>query len=240
MENRSPEGGRVDPVTERRETLLSDRLRDERGRRVVFVSHCLLNENTRYLGGAFHSGAVPEIAELQRLGIGIHQMRCPERQAWGGTLKRLVLPAYGSKGTVLYRFRAPLLRLFVWYTRLIYWRLARGVVRDIREYQRSGVRVVGIVGVGASPSCGVTTALDLRRSFEVIASCPVAELNRETFNQRAIVDCRTAGEGLFLRTLARQLARRQITVPFAEYDIVAEMRGESQSGMDALMRSGAS
>ena len=63
-------------MSERRETLLSERLRDERGRRVVFVSHCLLNENTRYLGGAFHSGAVPEIAELQRLGIGIHQMRC--------------------------------------------------------------------------------------------------------------------------------------------------------------------
>ncbi|MGA8803873.1 MAG: hypothetical protein WB866_04225 [Solirubrobacterales bacterium] len=226
-------------MSERRETLLSERLRDERGRRVVFVSHCLLNENTRYLGGAFHSGAVPEIAELQRLGIGIHQMRCPERQAWGGTVKRLMIPAYGSKGTVLYRFRAPLLRLFVWYTRLVYWRLARAVVRDIQEYQRSGVRVVAIVGVGASPSCGVTTTIDLRRSFEVIASCPVAELNRETFNQRAIVDCRTAGEGLFLRTLARQLARRGITVPLAEYDLVAEMRGAPQTGMRALMSSGA-
>lgn len=149
-----------------------------------------------------------------------------------------MIPAYGSKGTVLYRFRAPLLRLFVWYTRLIYWRLARTVVRDIQEYQRSLVRVVAIVGVGASPSCGVTTTLDLRRSFEVIASCPVAELTRETFNQRAIVDCRTAGEGLFLRTLARQLARRRITVPFAEYDLVAEMRGAPQTGMHALTRSG--
>ena len=193
-------------MSERRETFLSERLRDERGRRVVFVSHCLLNENTRYLGGAFHSGAVPEIAELQRLGIGIHQMRCPERQAWGGTVKRLMIPAYGSKGTVLYRFRAPLLRLFVWYTRLVYWRLARAVVRDIRGVPALRSARSRIVGVGASPSCGVTTTLDLRRSFEVIASCPVAELNRETFNQRAIVDCRTAGEGLFLRTLARQLA----------------------------------
>lgn len=219
--------------------MLSERLRDERGRRVAFVSHCLLNENVRYLGGAFHSGAVPEIGELQRLGIGIHQMRCPERQAWGGTLKRLMIPAYGSKGTVVYRFRVPLLRLFVWYTRLVYWRLARAVVRDIREYQRSGVRVIAIVGVGASPSCGVTTTLDVRRSFEVIAACPVAELNRQTFNQRAIVDCRTAGEGLFLRTLSRQLARRGITVPLAEYDLVAEMRGEPQPGMRGLMRSGA-
>lgn len=28
-----------------------DRLHDERSRRVVLVSHCLLNENTRYAGG---------------------------------------------------------------------------------------------------------------------------------------------------------------------------------------------
>ena len=226
-------------MSERTETVLSERLRDERGKRVAFVSHCLLNENTRYLGGAFHSGAVPEITELQRLGIGIHQMRCPEREAWGGTVKRLMLPVYGSKGTAIYRLRGPLLRAFVLYTRLRYWRLARAVVRDIQEYERSGVRVVAVVGVGASPSCGVTTTLDLRRSFEVIASCPVAELDRDTFNRRAIVDCRTAGEGLFLRTLALQLARRRLSIPFAEYDLVAEMRGAPQAGMQDLMRSGA-
>ncbi len=60
--------GGVDAVSESKETMLSERLRDERGKRVVFVSHCLLNENTRYLGGAFHSGGVLEIVELQRLG----------------------------------------------------------------------------------------------------------------------------------------------------------------------------
>jgi hypothetical protein len=36
-----------------------------------FVSHCLLNENTRYLGGAFHRGAVPEMIELLRSGVGV-------------------------------------------------------------------------------------------------------------------------------------------------------------------------
>ena len=70
------------------------------------------------------------------------------------------------------------------------------VVSDIEDYERSGVSVVAIVGVGASPSCGVTTTLDLRRSFEVIASCPLTELDRETINRTAIADCRIAGEGL--------------------------------------------
>jgi hypothetical protein len=35
-----------------------------------------LNENTRYLGGAFHAGAVPQLIEqLVEEGIGISQLR---------------------------------------------------------------------------------------------------------------------------------------------------------------------
>ena len=72
-------------MTRSRDRLLADRLRDERSRRVAFVSHCLLNENTRYLGGAFRAGAVAElIDELVEHGIGICQMPCPEQHAWGG------------------------------------------------------------------------------------------------------------------------------------------------------------
>ena len=42
---------------------LATRLADERGRRVVFLSHCLLNQNVRYLGGAWAAGIVPDAAE---------------------------------------------------------------------------------------------------------------------------------------------------------------------------------
>jgi hypothetical protein len=36
-------------VDESREVVLSERLADARGKQVAFVSHCLLNENVRYL-----------------------------------------------------------------------------------------------------------------------------------------------------------------------------------------------
>ena len=36
--------------------VLRNRLTDHRGGTVLFVSHCLLNENTRYMGGAFCAG----------------------------------------------------------------------------------------------------------------------------------------------------------------------------------------
>ena len=37
--------------------LLLERLVDEQSKRVIFVSHCLLNENTRYLGVPFGGDA---------------------------------------------------------------------------------------------------------------------------------------------------------------------------------------
>jgi predicted secreted protein len=143
--------------------VLLERLKDERSKRVIFVSHCLLNENTRYLGGAFRLGCVDELLDnFQQEGLGIYQMRCPEQCAWGGVIKRQLLPFYGSKGSILYRLRQVLLPLFLWYTRWVYRRIAKVVARDIEDYVRSGFEVMGIAGVGGSPSCGVWSNLDLR------------------------------------------------------------------------------
>jgi len=139
---------------------LADRLRDERGHRVAFVSHCLLNENTRYLGGAFRPAAVSELVDaLVGQGIGLCQMPCPEQYAWGGVLKRRMLRAYGSHPSLTYRLRRPLLWLFLLHTRTIYRRLAREIANQITDYQSSGVTVVAVIGVSASPSCGVRTTL---------------------------------------------------------------------------------
>jgi predicted secreted protein len=212
-----------------REAVLSERLYDARGKRVAFVSHCLLNENVRYLGGAFRSGGVAEVIdELVSRGVGICQMPCPEQRAWGGVLKRRMLRAYGARGTAFYRFRGVVLRLFVLYTRLEYWRLARRVVRQIADYERSGFEVLGIIGVGASPSCGVNTTLDLRRSFEAMASTPIDSVDRKSVNRDAVVACRVAGSGLYIKSLEHQLRRRRLTPLLLEHDLVAEMRGERQ------------
>lgn len=61
------------------------------------VSHCLLNQNVRYLGGAACPGVVPATVDaFIRNGTGLYQMPCPEQAAWGGVLKRYVLRFYGS------------------------------------------------------------------------------------------------------------------------------------------------
>lgn len=218
--------GTVRGVTEDRRVpeTLRDRLRDERSGRVVFISHCLLNENTRYLGGAFRPGAVREVIEpYLEDGTGICQMPCPEQHAWGGVLKRLTLPVYGIGSRPVYRLHRVLVPLFEAYTRWRYRGLARTVVRQIADYRRSGFDVVAIVGVGASPSCGVHSTLDLAASVDAMAGCPIATIERDTVNRAAVRDCTIEGQGLFIEALGSGMRRRGLSVPFVEHDLRSEM-----------------
>jgi hypothetical protein len=65
--------------------LLCERLQDQRSGKVPVLSHCLLNQNVRYLGGAVHPGMVEEVVEeARRRGYGLYQLPCPEQRAWVG------------------------------------------------------------------------------------------------------------------------------------------------------------
>jgi predicted secreted protein len=197
---------------------LATRLADERGRRVVFVSHCLLNQDVRYLGGAWAAGIASDAVEqFIREGVGLYQMPCPEQAAWGGVMKRFILRFYGARATWAYRFRGLLLPVFRLYTRSVYRRLANRTARHIADYARSGLQVIGIVGVGASPSCGVLRTLNINRSLDAVASFDLNGIDRQTFNERAAQAFIVEGEGLYVKALRRQLRRRGLTVPFLEH-----------------------
>ena len=119
------------------------------------MSHCMLNQNVRYQGGATRPGAVDEVvARLQHAGVGIVQMPCPEQRAWGGVDKRYTMPAYGADQTKLRRLRRPATWLFLIYTRLAYRRLASQVARDISDYVRSGQSVKQLSASEARPRVG--------------------------------------------------------------------------------------
>ena len=207
---------------------LRSKLRDERSGRVVFVSSCLLNENTRYLGGAFWPGAVPEVVDpYLRDGVGICQMPCPEQLAWGGVLKGRLLILYGRPwlGPVI----RPVLPALTAYTALRYRLLARRVAGQIADYQRSGFEVVGVVGVDASPTCGVTTTLDLNASLEAILGCPLSRLDRSFMNDTVVNGSVRPGPGLFISALSDALARRDRRVPLLRHDLRSEAPGSPLS-----------
>ena len=203
---------------------LPGRLSDGRSGRVIFVSHCLLNENVRYLGGATRLGAVDELVDAaQSGGVGFCQMPCPEQVAWGGVLKRRLLLAYGAD-----RRHPRMMRLAPWflaYTRWRYRRLARAVANDVADYCRSGYDVVGMVGVDGSPSCGVRCTLDVPRVLDVLAACDPSAIDTATFNDRVVLTNVVPGEGLFVSALRRELRRRRLDIPLFAHDLMGELQG---------------
>jgi len=112
----------------------------ERSKRVIFVSHCLLNQNARPLGGEKYAGTVKDLLELfAEAGIGIVQLPCPQLEFNGGLNRRLkTKTAYDTNG---YRDFCK--------------KISLNLIEQIERYLKKNYNVVGILGVELSSTCGV-------------------------------------------------------------------------------------
>lgn len=209
------------------------RMPDARGRRVAVVSHCVLNENTRYLGGAGRAGCVREILDdAGDGGLGLLQMPCPEQRAWGGVAKRRLLAIYGARWLRPRWVRRLLLPVAIGYTRLIYRRVAREVAALIIDHQASGVEVVAVVAIDGSPSCGLHQTLDIQKAVAGLTCLDREALSTSRLNlvvRGAVVP----GPGLFTRALVRRLGRAARPTWLA-HDLFAELDGHRSAAATAL------
>lgn len=206
--------------------ILTEKLKDERGRRVMFLSHCILNENTRYLGGAFRRGGIDEIVDkLQKEGIGIVQLPCLEQEYWGGISKKDIMRAYGSKGTLSYSLYKFFLNAWIWNTKRRYRKIAKKIRLSIEDYLKSGIKVLGFIGVDGSPTCGVNKTLSIKTCFDKVAKVDVNNITREESN-KIILDSIINGEGYFIQALKKELKRKNIEIKYYGQNLLAEMKGE--------------
>ena len=157
---------------------------DIRSKRVIFLPHCILNQNAISDGTAGYPAAHADLIRLLLdAQVGIVQMPCPELCCLG--LDRGD-PKGGERPVVVENTRirramgqpeaAARLR-----------ELTAQVVRQIREYRKHGFTVLGIVGVDRSPCCGVNTTSDLDRELP--------------------------GRGVFIAALQTALEEAELTVP---------------------------
>lgn len=127
---------------------------DRRGRKLVVLAHCLLNQNAKLDRCAHCSGAVTELVEvLLDNGIGMVQMDCPEMLHLGldRQTDRSEFPSVAAEDTrIARRMNEPAAQAIV-------ARIAEDVVRQIADYRDHGFSVIGILGINGSPSCGVET-----------------------------------------------------------------------------------
>lgn len=128
--------------------------RDQRSLKVVIVSHCILNQNSRIATCAMSGNTMPGVVEKLILdGYGLIQGPCPETELFG--LQRTGMdiddlkdPKPASDGEIYDRLNADenIDALNA---------MAFQLATTAKEYVDNGVEVGGILGVAGSPSCGV-------------------------------------------------------------------------------------
>ena len=158
---------------------------DGRSRRVVFLAHCLLNQNAISDGTAEVPAAHREILRADpgcpgRRGC---KLPCPELCCLGldrGDPKGGERPVEAENTRIRRAMGQPEAS-----ARLR--ELTDQVVWQIREYQKHGFAVLGIVGVDRSPCCGVNTTSDQDRELP--------------------------GRGVFIASLRAALESAGLTVP---------------------------
>ena len=111
---------------------------DKRSRKVAFVSHCLLNSNTKARGlvDIFPAISGPVVEACLRHGVGMVQMPCPELVLGldrPSSDPRMYTPGFRK------HCRA----------------LARETARQMAAYKKAGYKVKAVIGIKGSPSCGV-------------------------------------------------------------------------------------
>ncbi|MBN2004218.1 MAG: DUF523 domain-containing protein [Anaerolineae bacterium] len=156
---------------------------DARSKRIIIISHCLLNQNAISDGTADFPSQFDDIIELFMANhIGILQLPCPEFLCLGLDRK----DANGAKRPLLdenSRIRE-LMNAKEHVTLLR--NKAEEIVAQIQDYQKYGFQVLGVIGVNRSPSCGVeTTSKDGKEK---------------------------PGQGVFMEILSRTLAENGLTL----------------------------
>ena len=113
---------------------------DRRAMKVIFVPHCILNQNARVAGAAERPAAVNElITDLMKRDIGIIQMPCPELVILGLDRAHLAIRRELEKPEGRSELR----------------KLVKELIQQVQQYRRCGVQVLGVLGKNGSPTCGV-------------------------------------------------------------------------------------
>ena len=154
---------------------------DKRSKKVIMLSHCLLNQNAISDGTADYPSQFTEIVEfLMAQGIGMLQLPCPEFLCLGlargdrhGATRRLLDENTRIRALMSENEHVQLLQ-----------QKAEEIVGQVREYRTYGLQVLGLIGVDRSPSCGIDTTS--RQGAEVPGKGVFMEVLSETFTRHRI------------------------------------------------------
>jgi predicted secreted protein len=123
----------------------------QRSKKILLVSHCILNQNTVIDEEARAAGAVFSTVEwAMNEGYGFLQLPCPEFTFLG--LNRPSM-TYEEYNTPEYRKHCRV--------------ILQPVLQQAEEYLKNGYEIVGLLGIQSSPSCDPTRGIFMEELKEM-------------------------------------------------------------------------
>jgi len=115
------------------------KFQDKRCGKLVIVSHCVLNQNSRVLGLAHYPAVIDEVVDiLRRYNIGFLQIPCPELTYAGAKRPGKTREEYNTPS---YRSHCR--------------QIATSTVSQLEEFVKNNIRLIVVLGIKNSPSCGI-------------------------------------------------------------------------------------
>lgn len=109
-------------------------------KKIIVVSHCVLNQNAVVHGLERAGGGFPLVHEILKEGIGIIQLPCPEFLYLGGTRPSMNKNEYENMAGYAEHCQKILEPIFL----------------QLKEYQQNGYTYLGVLGIQESPSCSLS------------------------------------------------------------------------------------
>lgn len=132
----------------------------ERSKKVIFLSHCILNQNTVVPPLARAKGPYKDIMEvLLNRGIGIHQLPCPEFRFLGLKRKPMTKEEYD---TIDFRNLCK--------------KIAEDTISIIKEYLNNEYEILGLIGINDSPTCSINDTKGILME-ELLNMCEKENIN---------------------------------------------------------------
>ena len=164
------------------------KLKDERGGKLVVVAHCILNQNARVLSLADYPAVIDEVVDVFRKhDIGLVQLPCPELTYAGAQRPTKTKEEYD---TPKYRKHCR--------------QIVLSVAKQLEEFAENNVRIVALLGVEGSPSCGIGDSAD-KTGILIEALASELEKRRLKVPMHAINPSRIADDVKWLRNILKQL-----------------------------------
>lgn len=184
----------------------------QRSKRIVILSHCLLNVNSKVSGLANYPGVYRELIDfLIDEDLGIIQLPCPEMllgvRRWGHVREQLAAPAFTKHCSEIFT----------------------PILQQIIDYRNNGYQFAALIGIDGSPSCGVHTSCSSSAwGGEINCRASEAAMNNEVH----IINV----PGVFIEQIQNVLGANDIIIPMFAIEeadpaasiaeIIKLMRGE--------------